>query len=521
MKLNKVTIKREQFVNVCNDLDLDVYDLAGSDVFDKKDVEITLERMPGTVLQALITQPGISRAVKSLANKVFSQIAFSRDLFDQTISSLEELEVALRRINLQETPVIKLLISKRYYPVRPNYVGLQHGFFGSNIYMTCPFCICDEGDDKRIAIYPDQITDMNSKFKTLREILKSVKIEEFTEADNIAHRARMLKTTQLGKKVGTVIDVSSSVLVQDKSFWGSGWLEVQLGSHGRSCQGIIDDRAEMQNPDDDSGNDSGRLPFVRMFSLDLKAYVYVDVDDFEPHVFDKTMREKLVLPQDMTSVLYSVFDSGEVFTDIFSDRSGGMVILTNGPSGVGKTLTAEVFAEYAGRPLYVMEMGELGTNLAAVEQSLQRIFHRASRWNAVLLFDEADIFMAKRSETDLERSAIVGVFLRLLDRYHGMFFLTTNRAEVIDPAFCSRVTLALNYPALGASSREKIWTQMLTAAGFKCDPKTIATLAEKFDINGRQIRNQVRLLRVLYPKEKALKLENFERSLQYVANSYT
>src|SRR5207253_9587156 len=100
----------------------------------------------------------------------------------------------------------------------------------------------------------------------------------------------------------------------------------------------------------------------------------------------------------------------QLFGDLIRGKHGGLVSLACGKPGVGKTLTAEVYAETTERPLYVLELGELGTNVAQVEENLQRVFTRVARWNAVLQFDECEIFLTERGE-DLERSAIVGIFL--------------------------------------------------------------------------------------------------------------
>jgi len=243
------------------------------------------------------------------------------------------------------------------------------------------------------------------------------------------------------------------------------------------------------------------LPFVRAFSLNQKKYVYVDIEDCLEHSFDRTAVDRLVLPPKMEALLRKIFATNVelFFSDLIAGKSGGMVVLANGGTGVGKTLTAEAFAEFTERPLYTMEMGELGTSLKAVEENLQRIFMRATRWNAVLLFDEADIFMHKRDD-NLERSAIVGVFLRLLDYYKGLLFLTSNRAEVIDDAFKSRITLKLDYPELDAASRKLIWTTMLTLAKFDCEHINLDKVAEE-KLNGRQIRNMTRMLKVLHPDD--------------------
>jgi SpoVK/Ycf46/Vps4 family AAA+-type ATPase len=145
--------------------------------------------------------------------------------------------------------------------------------------------------------------------------------------------------------------------------------------------------------------------------------------------------------------------------------------------------------------LYVLELGELGTTADQVEENLNRVFTRVVRWNAVLQFDECEIFLAKRGN-DLERSAIVGIFLRLLDYYRGILFLTTNRADVLDTAVLSRVTLRLSYPDLTKETRLSIWQTMLSVANLQTDDQ-MGELTS-LPLNGRQIRNIVRLARIVH-----------------------
>lgn len=62
-----------------------------------------------------------------------------------------------------------------------------------------------------------------------------------------------------------------------------------------------------------------------------------------------------------------------------------------------------------------------------MEQNLNENFQLAQAWDAIVLLDEADIFLTRRNKTDLERNALVSVFLRTLEYYTGILFLTTNR----------------------------------------------------------------------------------------------
>ena len=144
-----------------------------------------------------------------------------------------------------------------------------------------------------------------------------------------------------------------------------------------------------------------------------------------------------------------------------------MTLLTrslSGPPGVGKTLTAELMAEHLQRPLMQVSAGELGITAEAVEQRLPRIFNRAARWKAVLLLDEADVFLEQRSSQDIYRNALVCVFLRTLEYYPGMMFLTTNRVRHIDDAMASRIHFKLPYKNLNREQRINIWRRFLGKA---------------------------------------------------------
>jgi hypothetical protein len=51
--------------------------------------------------------------------------------------------------------------------------------------------------------------------------------------------------------------------------------------------------------------------------------------------------------------------------------------------------------------------GELGTSATSVESGLSDAIQLATTWNAVILIDEADVFLEQRSSHDLERNCLV------------------------------------------------------------------------------------------------------------------
>ena len=242
-------------------------------------------------------------------------------------------------------------------------------------------------------------------------------------------------------------------------------------------------------------------PFVWGFSMAAKMWGRLAVDDITPINWRDDAFEKLVLPEREKKLVRSVVEhSGDSFSDIVEGKGGGSIFLLHGPPGQGKTLTAETVAEALRKPLYSISVGQLGTNPDVLEKRLREILDVATTWDAVLLLDEADIFLEERTEHDVLRNAMVGVFLRLLEYHQGVLFLTTNRVKNIDRAFYSRISVALRFGAADAPKRRQIWQNLLESAGLDGIGLDLDVLAGH-DINGRQIKNVIRLTQTLAKAE--------------------
>lgn len=150
-------------------------------------------------------------------------------------------------------------------------------------------------------------------------------------------------------------------------------------------------------------------------------------------------------------------------------------------------------------------------DLTADNQSrrLEDYFSQSSRWDAVLLLDEADVVLEKRSFEDVKRNAIVSgktahhhnladtdhpVFLRMLEYYQGIIFLTTNRLGTMDIAFQSRISIAIKYQTLDTEMRRNIWEnfiELLDDSEMQTKRELTRNLnkIQEWPLNGRQIRN--------------------------------
>ncbi|THH09758.1 hypothetical protein EW145_g1774 [Phellinidium pouzarii] len=218
-------------------------------------------------------------------------------------------------------------------------------------------------------------------------------------------------------------------------------------------------------------------PIVYGFSLADKLWLEFNIDH-------KTLVRSLV---EAHSKNLSGFD------DFVKGKGRGLVINLFGKPGVGKSMTAEATSEHVRRPLYIVGAGDLGISASKLDASLTRIFNVSAIWGAVVLIDEADVFLEERSLHDLRRNAVVAVFLRQLEYFRGILFLTTNRVRTFDEAFQSRIHVSLRYADLTPDARCTIWTAFLTKtdAGRSLSDEEILALGQK-DMNGRQIKNAVR-----------------------------
>lgn len=491
---------------------------------DGEQVVVDLVRIPTALLEKMLHDTTLSETKRDQIGTFLALSSTVEKLFSQTVNTVKEIHNTMKGLERGKSkePNAEFFLLGRWYPIRLQSRFFS-GMFGSYCQVTGQYEFADvvrtaswgfadsdfiDRDNNRI---PRKIVDL-LKDEGLRPL--QIDMRDFSNL--------VLEAGKVSKQVGSVRSARGPALLYEKFAWWKKIEEINFGSGELPKKVVVEPELEIDESKHnhyswyDDNNSLITLPLVRVFSLDKKKYLYMDVRDIPEHNFDTEALDRLVLPPSVQKILKKVFtsDVNHLFGDLMKDKSGGMIILANGGTGVGKTLTAEIFAEHTRRPLYVLEVAELGVTPGEVEQNLARILKRAERWNAELLFDECDLFLAKRDEQQLMRSAIVCVFLRLLDYNRGLMFMTTNRGEVLDPALKSRITLYLNYPSLDEAARARIWDAMLKASNLTLegDIQKIAAL----ELNGRQIRNQVRLLKVIY--EDKVTAEQIVEMSEYAAH---
>ncbi|KAF2813036.1 P-loop containing nucleoside triphosphate hydrolase protein [Mytilinidion resinicola] len=224
--------------------------------------------------------------------------------------------------------------------------------------------------------------------------------------------------------------------------------------------------------------------FVHGFSFAHKDWRHFEVSKLKPVEYNQSAFDTLGHEE------YAIFT--------FARKGKGLIILLHGPPGVGKTFTAESIADFSERPLYKLGGSDFGDSPFLVsDQALRTALNLALRWKAVVLMDEADVFLQQRDIHSSLGNKSASVLLRLLEYFDGTMFLTTNRVQTIDAAFKSRIHLSLSYPPLPAQARSMLWETFILKGTEQRRPRW---LTEKFlgkiskeEVNGREIKNIIRV----------------------------
>ncbi|KAF3393113.1 hypothetical protein DPV78_009829 [Talaromyces pinophilus] len=227
-------------------------------------------------------------------------------------------------------------------------------------------------------------------------------------------------------------------------------------------------------------------PTVLGFALDGKIWEVEEIE-FSTSSFGKVLipeKQKDVILSLTASHLASTSDKG--FGDIIDGKGRGIIILLHGPPGVGKTVTAEALADHLRRPLYSVSAGNMGEKAEEFEAELTRMFRIASDWGSILLIDEADTFLQRRDQNP-QHNRIVATFLRTLEYFDGILFLTTNFVNNFDKAILDRVHLKVRYEGLDPSKRKDIFTHFLQLINATVEDADLTRFCE-VRLNGRQVR---------------------------------
>jgi SpoVK/Ycf46/Vps4 family AAA+-type ATPase len=172
----------------------------------------------------------------------------------------------------------------------------------------------------------------------------------------------------------------------------------------------------------------------------------------------------------------------------------GMKALFAGPSGTGKTMTAEVIARELGLDLYKIDLSTIVSKyIGETEKNLDRIFRAAQSSNAIIFFDEADALFGKRSGVkdahDRYANIEISYLLQKSEEHDGFVIHATNLSLNIDEAFKRRMNYTIEFPFPDERHRELLWRGMFPSQTPLGDDLDFAFLGRQFPLSGGNIKN--------------------------------
>lgn len=359
-----------------------------------------------------------------------------------------------------------------------------------------------------------------SKDVTLLDVLNNKYLTLVTKKYIEEYNQNINQYNSISKEIGQVYTgTGKAYMIAEGKRSYSNWS--YLNEEDKVSKLVIDSIRTKEDSESVSSKDFGTLqvpiePYVLTYNLSMYCYASVHVSNLEKYKFNKDLLEKLIISDNKKKLLNSLIESKNNFVDIIQGKSGGMVILCSGLPGTGKTLTAEIYSEIMEKPLYSIQSSQLGVNVEDIEKNLNNVLRRSDKWNAVLLIDEADCYVYKRNNEILQ-NCIVGTFLRLLEYYNGILFLTTNRPEIVDDAIMSRVTAHIKYDYPSKGDTFKLWSVLSKNFNKKIDMVTVNKIWDAYEpICGRDIRNLLKMLSKYNPKEMDVKFEMIQELKEFI-----
>ena len=173
-----------------------------------------------------------------------------------------------------------------------------------------------------------------------------------------------------------------------------------------------------------------------------------------------------------------------------------LVALFSGPPGTGKSMAAEALANECGKELWVCDISQLQSAFVGeTEKILSEVFYAAQTTQSVLLLEEAEVFLQNRSNIQQNYAhKWVNHLLNLIENYTGILILTTNHAQMIDPAFARRIDTKTTFKEPNKDQSIKILKLLLEPDAPLASDLDFNIALEGIDMTGGLLRNAVERL---------------------------
>ncbi|MFA5033969.1 MAG: ATP-binding protein [bacterium] len=178
------------------------------------------------------------------------------------------------------------------------------------------------------------------------------------------------------------------------------------------------------------------------------------------------------------------------------EKGFGCILLFGGPPGTGKTLLAEAIAKELDKKLCTVNYAQMTSKFVGeTGKNIEKLFKFAEETKPVILLDEADALLSKRSSretsNDYAYNQEVILFLQKIEEFDGVIIMTTNREVSLDSALNRRITYKVDFEIPDMPERKEIW-KLLIPPNIPVDKNVdFSELATQYVFAGGHIKNAV------------------------------
>ena len=184
----------------------------------------------------------------------------------------------------------------------------------------------------------------------------------------------------------------------------------------------------------------------------------------------RTQLDDLVLDTPARAALERFLAAAASSLGLPAERRRGVRALFSGPSGTGKTATAEALGTELGRPVFFVEVSRVVDKyIGETEKNLDRVLGEAQRSGALLVFDEGEALFSSRNHgggTSAHFSNMqTSYLLARLEQHSGVVVVASNYPGAIDAAFQRRFHFSLVFRPPDAAVLPRLWSRLLRRHG--------------------------------------------------------
>jgi SpoVK/Ycf46/Vps4 family AAA+-type ATPase len=167
----------------------------------------------------------------------------------------------------------------------------------------------------------------------------------------------------------------------------------------------------------------------------------------------------------------------------------GATALFSGPSGTGKTITAEAIATQLEMPIRrVSPSTFLSKWVGETEERIRKVFKEAQYEKYLLFIDEAEgLFLDRKGSRASWETTRANELLQQVEAFSGTLVIATNHTEMMDAAFARRFLFHMKFDPPDLTTRASLWS--IWASQLNLDQGSIKVLALKYELTGGEIRN--------------------------------